>query len=235
MISIVIPVYNEAELIKPQLLKLQKQISSTNFISEIIVVDGGSTDETWPIATRLNFIQLVKSERGRAKQMNTGAKIATQPILYFLHVDSTPPPDFDRLIIEKVKKNQVAGCFCMKFNSSHPWLILMSWLTKINHPACRGGDQSLFISKTLFDEVGGFDEAYFIYEDNIMVAELYKRNKFTVIQQWLTTSPRLYEQFGVLKLQWIYIVVYFKKWRGAEAEEIYSYFKRKVKTQKKLR
>lgn len=228
MISIIIPVYNEAELIAQQLLKLQEQISSSNYVSEIIVVDGGSTDETFTIASKINFICLIKSEKGRAKQMNAGAYQANQEILYFLHIDSTPPKNFDNYIVEHVKKGKLAGCFCMKFDSKHPWLILMSWLTKINHKSCRGGDQSLYIKKTLFDEIGGYNETYPIYEDNIIIAELYKRKKFSVIQKWIFASPRLYDKLGVWKLQWIYIVIYLKSWQGADAEDIYKYFKQKV-------
>lgn len=230
MISIIIPVYNEAVLIEQQLFRLKKQISQHNYVKEIWVVDGGSKDQTKEIASTIDFINLVNSEKGRAKQMNAGAVLANQPILYFLHIDSTPPPNFDLLIVEQVKNNHPAGCFCMKFNSHHPWLILMSWLTKLNHSACRGGDQSLFITKKLFEAIGGYDETYPIYEDNILITALYKRKKFTVIQSWLTTSPRLYQKIGVWRLQWIYINIYYLKWRGANPNKIYAYFKEKIST-----
>lgn len=227
MISIVIPVYNEAELFQQQISLLKKRISKQNYIEEIIVVDGGSSDKTLEIAASIEGLKLLQSEKGRAKQMNAGAKLATQEIIYFLHIDTTPPENFDLFILNEIKKN-VAGCFCMKFRSKHPWLILMSWFTKINHPTCRGGDQSLFITKDIFEEIGGYDETYQIYEDNMLIGELYKRNQFTVIQKWVTASPRLYHKVGFWKLQWIYIMVYFKKWRGANPDELYVYFKRQV-------
>jgi hypothetical protein len=229
MISIVIPVYNEAELIKQQLLDLQKHISKKAYVKEIIVVDGGSTDKTREIASTLKFVKLIEAEKGRAKQMNAAAKIATQKILYFLHIDSTPPKEFDHYIVEEFQKNNLAGCFCMKFKSKHPWLSFMSWFTKINHSACRGGDQSLFISKALFNKIGGYNEAYQVYEDIILTNQLYQLNHFVVIQKWISASPRLYQKIGLWKLQWIYIVIYYKKWRGHHPDELYAYFEKKLK------
>lgn len=229
MISVIIPVYNEAELMEQQLNLLLKRTSRQQWVKEILVVDGGSSDTTREIAARIPFINLLFSEKGRAKQMNTGARHATQSILYFLHIDATPPQDYDQYIVESVKKNRLAGCFCMKLDSTHPWLILMSWFTKVNHKACRGGDQSLFISKNLFEEIGGYDETYTIYEDNILIAELYKKRQFTVIQQWIVASARMYEKVGVARLQWIYLMIYLKKMQGAHPDEMYSYFKNKLK------
>lgn len=228
MISIVIPVYNEAELIQQQISLLKQRISKQNYIEEIIVVDGGSKDKTLEIAASIEGIKLIQSEKGRAKQMNAGARISTLGILYFLHIDSTPPENFDIHIVEEIKNKNLAGCFCMKFRSNHPWLMLMSWFTKINHKSCRGGDQSLFITKELFEEIGGYNETYQIYEDNILIGELYKQKQFTVIQQWVTASPRLYHKVGFWKLQWIYIMIYFKKWRGADPNALYHYFKSKL-------
>ncbi|GGE09567.1 TIGR04283 family arsenosugar biosynthesis glycosyltransferase [Psychroflexus salis] len=229
MISIIIPVYNEAKIIKSQLLLLQQKLSKHNYVREIIVVDGGSTDQTFQIASTLDFIKLIKAKKGRAKQMNTAAKIANEKVLYFLHIDSTPPKDFDYYIAHQIQQKKYAGCFCMKFDSAHPWLMLMSWFTKLNHKACRGGDQSLFITKKLFNEVGRYNETYQIYEDNILIGKLYNKKQFTVIQKWITASPRLYRKLGVWKLQWIYLMIYFKKWRGAKPDEIYSYFQSKLK------
>ncbi|HBY69220.1 MAG TPA: glycosyl transferase family 2, partial [Flavobacteriaceae bacterium] len=80
----------------------------------------------------------------------------------------------------------------MQFDSNHWWLRLASWLTKFSWRACRGGDQSQFITRELFDEIGGYDESYIIYEDNILINELYDRSMFVVINKKLTSSARLY-------------------------------------------
>lgn len=260
MISIVIPVLNESKMIGNLLEHLSKNTTVKN-ISDIIVVDGGSTDDTQKIVSEfianndstdsqnellhskntevidrrvvnkvsaLN-IQLIHSERGRAKQMNSGAREAKGNILYFLHADAFPPKDFDQAIINEVKKGNDAGCFRMQFNSTHWWLRLASWLTQFPWRACRGGDQSQFITKALFEEIGGFDERYVIYEDNILINELYERKEFVVINKKIRTSARLYKKVGIWKLQYHFWAIYVKRWFGASAEEMLEYYKKHIR------
>jgi hypothetical protein len=165
--------------------------------------------------------------------MNKGARNAYGEIFYFLHADSFPPKNFDKYIISEVEKGNPAGCFRMKFDCNHWWLQLAGWFTKLSWRACRGGDQSQFITKKLFDEIGGFDESYIIYEDNILINELYERKKFVVIQQQLITSARLYKQKGVWKLQYHFMVIYLKRWLGADADKLYNYYLKNIKLSKK--
>ncbi|MDA9025699.1 TIGR04283 family arsenosugar biosynthesis glycosyltransferase [Flavobacteriaceae bacterium] len=230
-ISIIIPILNESKTIVSLLQYLIINSSSTN-ISEIIVVDGGSKDESFKLVSDFNLLNdkviLISSDRGRATQMNLGKQKATGTILYFLHADSFPPNGFDQLIINEVKKGNLAGCFKMKFNHHHWWLKLASWLTKFKWRACRGGDQSQYITKELFKEIGGFNEHYMIYEDNILINELYKRNKFKVIQKSIVTSARLYERKGIWTLQYHFFTIYLKRWMGASAEDIYNYYKKHI-------
>lgn len=245
-VSIIIPVLNEEQTIGNLLHHLVRSYSEEN-IAEILVVDGGSNDNTKEIiekkqsgraASRPNSknstpleetkIVLLNSPKGRAKQMNVGAKKASGNILYFLHADSFPPKDFDQHIINQVKHGNLAGCFKMKFNHSHWWLRLASWLTKFSWRACRGGDQSQFITKKLFEELGSFDEKFSIYEDNDLINKLYACNQFVVIQEWLTTSARRYENNGIWKLQYHFCTIYLKKWFGASAEELHRYYHKNI-------
>jgi len=259
MISIIIPVLNEVATIGKLLHHITQNASASN-ISEIIVVDGGSTDGTLHIIrdfvassdsqqrevlhreagknvldikfqtknfTRTNVL-LIHSEKGRAKQMNLGAKHATEKILYFLHADSFPPKDFDQLIITEVNKGNKAGCFRMQFDSNHCWLQLASWFTQFSWRACRGGDQSQFITKLLFNDIGGYNENYIIYEDNILINELYARKEYTVINKKIKTSARLYRKHGVWRLQYHFWTIYVKKWFGASADELFAYYKKYV-------
>lgn len=235
MISIIIPVLNEAANITNLLAYLTETISEKSNV-ELILVDGGSNDGTpklikdfIEIESDSILVQLITSEKGRAKQMNNGAQNASGEILYFLHADSFPPKNFDNYIISEVEKGNPAGCFRMKFDSNHWWLQLAGWLTQFRWRACRGGDQSQFITKALFDEIGGFDETYTIYEDNILINELYERNKFVVIQQEITTSARLYRQKGIWNLQYHFWTIYVKRWLGADAEELYNYYLKHIK------
>lgn len=245
MISIIIPVLNEAENIGKLLQHLRKNSDSKN-ISDIIVVDGGSTDGTKDIVlqfvsssdyqdseTRLELtnqiaVRLLNAQKGRAKQMNLGGKYAKSDILYFLHADSFPPKDFDQYIINEVRKGNEAGCFRMQFESNHWWLRLASWLTQFSWRACRGGDQSQFITKSLFEAIGGYNENYIIYEDNILINELYKRKQFVVINKKLKTSARLYKKVGIWKLQYHFWIIYIKRWLGASADEMLAYYKKNV-------
>lgn len=243
-LSIIIPILNEVETIN-HLLEHLLQNSSKENIAEIIVADGGSTDGSQQLISIFVSssaversqvgldsarpdIHLINSKKGRAKQMNTGSNFATGSILYFLHADSFPPKHFDQHIINEVKKGHLAGCFRLQFNHDHWWLRLASWLTQFSWRACRGGDQSQFITKTLFNDIGGFDESYTIYEDNILINELYKRKQFKVINKKIITSARRYKQHGIWKLQYHFWAIYVKKWFGASADELYAYYKRYI-------
>ncbi|TYA74821.1 TIGR04283 family arsenosugar biosynthesis glycosyltransferase [Seonamhaeicola marinus] len=241
-ISIIIPTLNEEAYIEKLLIHLLKNSSKEN-IKDIIIVDGGSTDNTEHLVNKVQNafsqtqntqtnIKFTSSEKGRAKQMNAGAKNALGSILYFLHADSFPPKNFDKLIINEVKKGNEAGCFKMKFNTNHLWLKLAGWLTQFSWKVSRGGDQSQFITTSLFKSIGGFDERFVIYEDNDLISKLYDRNQFVVIQEWLTTSPRCYAVNGVWKLQYHYWRIHLKKWLGADAKTLNNYYLKHVLVKK---
>ena len=225
-LSIIIPALNEAEGIK-SLLEHLKTSARDSELLEIIVVDGGSEDETIAFA-KAKYATTILAPKGRAKQMNAGAREAQGDILYFLHADSFPPEDYDALIYQEVQKNNLAGCFRMRFDSNHWWLRLASWFTQFSWRACRGGDQSQFISKKLFNEIGGFNEDFMIYEDNDLINKLYERNEFLVINKKLTTSARRYRKNGTWKLQYHFGAIHVKKWMGASAQELYDYYKSNI-------
>ncbi|MFI1745278.1 TIGR04283 family arsenosugar biosynthesis glycosyltransferase [Thalassobellus sediminis] len=228
LISIIIPVFNEVNNISPLLNHLSENASKEN-ISEIIFVDGGSTDgsqeKIQSFESLNNFkILLLNAEKGRAKQMNFGAKYAQGNILYFLHADSLPPKNFDAFITNQVNNGNQAGCFKMKFNSNHVWLKIAGWFTQFNWKSCRGGDQSLFITPLLFNTMGGYNEDFIIYEDNDFISKLYARNQFVVIPEWLTTSARCYKSNGIGKLQYHYWTIHIKKWLGASPKVLNDYY-----------
>ena len=179
-------------------------------------------------ATRPPDIKLFSSKKGRAKQMNTGAKAASAPILYFLHADSLPPKDFDRSILEAIKDDACAGCFRMKFDSKHPVLRFSQWFTRFNVRGCRGGDQSLFIKRSLFETLNGFDESYMVYEDCEFIGRLYDVGTFRVLPDYVTTSARKYRKNGAWTLQYHFTVIHLKKFFGASPEALFDYYSKNI-------
>jgi len=225
-ISIIIPVLNEGESIGSILAYLKNNSSKKN-IKEILIVDGGSTDQTLAIASQIGCTVLF-SPKGRAKQMNFGAKHATAEILYFLHADTLPPESFDASILEAFAYGSQTGCFQMKFDSKSRFLSFFAWFSRVNHKLCRGGDQSLFIAKTLFETSDGFNEDYMVYEDIEFIGRLYEVVPFKILPRHVKTSARRYEECGEVVLQYHFGMIHLKNYFGAGPEQLHDYYKRKV-------
>ncbi|WP_222981765.1 TIGR04283 family arsenosugar biosynthesis glycosyltransferase [Flagellimonas meishanensis] len=225
-ISIIIPVLNEERYIGP-LLEHLSRIAGTSNIGEILCVDGGSKDNTRTIAEQAGA-RVIKSKRGRAIQMNLGARVAHGDILYFLHADTFPPKDFDKKILHAVEKGFETGCFRMKFDTRHPFLRFFAWFSRINHSLCRGGDQSLFVSRTIFLESGGFNEAYLIYEDSEFIRRLYRHTRFKVLPDYVITSARKYRELGWMRLQFHFAMIHLKNYLGAGPDELFRYYRKHV-------
>ncbi|MEE9362651.1 MAG: TIGR04283 family arsenosugar biosynthesis glycosyltransferase [Cellulophaga sp.] len=226
LLSIVIPVLNEAEHIGKLITHLWEN-SSQKYAIEIIVVDGGSIDNTVAIATD-SGATVFHSKKGRAKQMNFGARKAKGDILYFLHADTFPPKHFDSHILKATNRNYSVGCFRMKFDSTNKILQLSGWMTRINLRICRGGDQSLFITKELFVKSKGFNEGFIIYEDNEFIGRMYQMTTFTILPYYVSTSARKYKKNGVLKLQYHFSIIHLKKLFGTSPTRLYEYYKRNI-------
>ncbi len=226
LISIIIPVLNEEKHIF-NLLSHLKESASNQYIKEIILVDGGSTDNTIKIAKKLG-VKVVHSTKGRAKQMNFGAQNALGKILYFLHADTYPPSNFDSLIFEARLKGRAVGCFRMRFDSNSWFLSFFAWFSRVNHTICRGGDQSLFIDKEIFISANGFDESYEIYEDNEFIRRISKQHHFTVLPEYVVTSARKYREKGVARLQYYFGVIHLKSILGQARKSLATIIKEKL-------
>jgi len=225
-ISIIIPVLNESAIIADILNHLKTNITSTQVI-EVIVVDGGSTDNTIAIA-KANGAKIISSKKGRAKQLNCGANNASGNLLYFLHADTYTPLGFDQLIIDAYDKGSITGCFRMKFDSNNIVLKFFGWLSRFNHTSCRGGDQSLFITKELFKRMNGFNENYIIYEDCEFINRIYKETPFTVLPKNVITSARKHNEIGWLKVQFYFGMIHLKNRLGASPNELHKYYLEKI-------
>ncbi len=227
-ISIIIPVLNEAAYIGKLLDHLKKQAYDEREL-EYLVIDGGSLDATVQIASR-EATKVISSKKGRARQMNLGAAHATGQLLYFLHADTFPPKYFDQYILEAHQQGFPVGCFRMQFDSKNPFLRFFAWLSRINHTLCRGGDQSLFITKASFQNTGGFNEDYLIYEDSEYIGRLYKTMKFRVLPHNVITSARKYRQKGWLKVQFHFAMIHLKNHLGAGPKDLFQYYKKNILT-----
>lgn len=225
MISIIIPAYNEALQISKTVKTVLKNCSDTNNI-EIIISDGKSTDNT--IASIQDLpIHLVSSPiRGRAAQMNYGAGKAKGEILFFLHADTIPPKDFDKIITDVVSGKCKAGSFRLRFDHDHWFLKFHSWFTRFNINPFRFGDQGMFIQKSLFKSIKGFDEKYLVFEDQEIIARIKQNSKFCIPKYAAITSARKYLQFGIYKTQLVYYRIYFLYKSGVSQEKLMALYKR---------
>lgn len=226
-LSIIIPLINEAAYIGQLLAWITEHASKEN-IAEVIVVDGGSTDGSLEIIAAFKNVSLLNSPKGRAKQLNAGARLAKGDILYFLHADSFPPKGFDEKIIQAVRDGNT-GSFRLKFEQPNHFLLKIApWFTQFNYPLFRGGDQSLFITQQQFETLGGFDERYIIFEDIELIQRIYRRFPFIVIDGYVTTSARKFRQYGTWFLYFHFFMIHLKSWLGATPDDLFRYYSKNI-------
>ena len=178
MISIIIPVLNEEENLRKLIPTIFQNSTGNQF--EIIVVDGGSTDDSALIAKCLGAKVIQSPERSRAAQMNLGAQNATGGIFYFVHADTIIHPDFETDIIQAVSSGIDAGCYRYQFDSSSFLLKMNAWFTRFNGILAGGGDQTLFVRREVFESLGGYEEYYTIMEDFELVGRIKKKYNFRI-------------------------------------------------------
>ena len=217
-LSVVIPAYNEENEIAETVALVKEK--GHDLIEEIIVVDGQSTDNTEAEARSAGAKVVISPRKGRAAQMNVGAEQASAEILYFLHADTRPPDDFAESVCDAIEKGYHAGCFQLTFDEDHFLLDLYAWFTRFDIDAFRFGDQSLFIQRDVFFAIEGFREDHIVMEDNEIVRRIKDEYDFTIIDEAVETSARLYREVGVLKLQFVFFLIYVLYFLGVEQETL---------------
>lgn len=218
MVSIIIPVLNEEEQMSLISERVRKSFGKVAY--EVIIVDGGSTDRSPDVARRYGFRVLRCGERGRARQMNFGARHASGEILYFLHADTIPPVDAGSVIMQAIQTDSDAGCFRLRFDDDHPALRFYSWFTGFDIDLFRFGDQSLFIRREAFEETGGFDEDLMVMEDQDFVRRIKKGYAFRILPDEVVTSARKYRQNGYIRLQLIFALILLLYYIGLSQKAI---------------
>lgn len=206
-ISIIIPTYNEAQHISRTVTHLRKY-SRANVI-EILVVDGGSTDETVTLAASAGALVLQAPEKGRAIQMNYGARHSRGAVLYFVHADTLPPDTYVQDIENACAKGWQIGNFRYRFDSKSLLLRFNAFFTQFSFMFCQGGDKTLFVHRDLFFSLGGYDTRYVVMEEYDFLRRAKKAGfQWVVLPCPCLVSARKYEYNSWLKVQLANIVVF---------------------------
>jgi rSAM/selenodomain-associated transferase 2 len=217
-LSIIIPCLNEAEGIAATLRTLQ---GFRHRGAEVIVVDGGSSDDT--VARAAPYAdRTLGAPRGRAVQMNAGARLAQGTILLFLHADCRLPDEADGLIIDGLNRERKSwGRFDVRIAHDHPLLrlvgTLMNWRSRATGIAT--GDQGLFVTRSLFEAAGGFPEIA-LMEDIALSRCLKRFGTPLCLAHRMTVSGRRWEKHGVLRtiiFMWRLRLAY---WLGADPSKL---------------
>jgi rSAM/selenodomain-associated transferase 2 len=221
-LSIVIPVFNESDQVEHCLKMLQNLRVKGH---EVIVVDGGSHDNTVSLASPLCDL-VVRSKKSRATQMNAGAVKATGECLLFLHADTSLPSNAHELCSQIQSSQKKWGRFdvCLSgknylFRVIERCMNIRSRLTGI-----ATGDQAVFVCKALFNEINGFPEIA-LMEDIAISRLLLKHTKPLCFKEKVLSSSRRWEKNGIIKTilkMWMLRLLYFFHFDTNKLEKKYS-------------
>lgn len=221
-ISVIIPVLNEANRIGSLLERL---VDTDNV--EIIVVDGGSQDETVTVA-RSHNVQVISTPPGRACQMNAGAARATGDILLFLHGDTRLPDNFDGLIRQGLQEPKtIAGAFELRIDSQQFGLRLIEQLVnwRSRFFSMPYGDQAIFLKATVFHDIGGFPSLP-IMEDFEFIRRLQPLGQITIVPASVLTSGRRWERLGIIQTTLINQLIILGYFGGFSSEKLAQFYKK---------
>lgn len=220
-ISIIIPVLNEEKAIQALLQQLQ---ACRQLGHEVIVVDGGSTDDTVLIAKPL-VDKIIQSGTGRADQMNSGAVEARGDVLWFLHADTIIPHNALEPILQAMKNNNW-GRFNVKLSGSP---VLFRVIEKMmNARSCISGiatgDQGIFVKKHHFELAKHYPNIP-LMEDIELSKKLKKISWPVCLKEELITSSRRWEQNGILSTVLLMWRLRFLYWLGVSAAKLARQYK----------
>ena len=200
MISVIVPVLNEAERITELISSLQ----SLDGEKEIIISDGGSTDGTREKLSALRNITVINSPSGRARQMNAGAKVSSGNILWFVHADSLVSPSSLHDIERAISDGAIGGFFRLKFYDADDKF--MKFIERTSHTRAKNfclifGDQGLFMRRNVFDGLGGFADVSLMedWEISRRLRTFHRLGLIHALDTVIGTSARRYTQNGRLK------------------------------------
>jgi len=217
-ISVIIPALNEAENILGSLESISKQQGDF----EIIVVDGCSVDGTADVARKHS--RVIHSEKGRAIQMNAGARHACGEVLVFMHADSHLPQNALSMLRRALADPRIlGGTFILRFDSQKFLLRLIAFFTRLRFRFFHYGDQGIFVRRTIFEELGGFKQMP-IMEDIDFLQRLHRRGQVTLIKQPVTTSARRFLRHGIIRQQLLDIILVVLYLLGVSPEKLSKWY-----------
>ena len=193
-LCIVVPVLDEAQTLA---LRLQALQAFRQRGARVVVVDGGSQDDTLAIAKDHADLALL-APRGRAAQMNAGAAACPADVLLFLHADTALPDNADVLVRRATLGPFFWGRFDVHIDSQRPLLRMVSMLMNLRSrwTGITTGDQALFVRHDLFRQIGGFPELP-LMEDIAISRALKQHGRPACLKERVTTSARRWERHGV--------------------------------------
>ena len=195
-VSIIIPTYEEIRGIRETLAAVRRLEGDF----EVLVVDGLSGDGT-PDAVRSEGVACYPAPRGRASQMNEGARRAVGSVLLFLHADTLLPPEAHRAIETALADPTVdGGCFRLEYDDDHPLLRLSAFLTRSTNRLVHYGDSAYFVRAERFHELGGY-RTLPILEDLDLWTRLRRHGRLVVLDAAVTTSARRFTRNGAVRQQ----------------------------------
>jgi rSAM/selenodomain-associated transferase 2 len=216
MVSIIIPVLNEAEHLRALLARLTQEPGEP----EIIVADGGSTDLTDGVLTQFPKIKKTVTLPGRGRQMNAGARAARGEVLLFLHCDTYAPPGaIAELPALLASQNADFGAFRIRFDPP-VWLPqLLAVATRLASPWCCFGDQGIFVRSEFFFATGGFPEIPLL-EDVHWVRAAGKRGRMVRAPHAVVSSARRFEKVGTVRQSWRNLSILIRDLFGQDPSEL---------------
>jgi rSAM/selenodomain-associated transferase 2 len=226
-LSIIVPVLNEQAGIAAMLQDLSGLRARG---AEVIVVDGGSRDDTVALARPL-CDHLITAPRGRAAQMNAGAGVARGDVLLFLHADTGLPADSDRLVLEGLAASgRPWGRFDVRIDGRHPLFPLIAAMMNLRSrlTGIATGDQAIFVDRSAFAAVGGFPDIA-LMEDIVLSRRLKRLGRPLCLRARALTSGRRWEKHGVVRTiltMWRLRLAFFLGAEPAKLAASYDYVPR---------
>ena len=219
MISVIIPALNEVENILTTIESVRQQDQA----AEIIVADGGSVDGTQEIV-RLHA-QVIDSPRGRAVQMNAGARAATGDVLLFLHGDSRLAPGALAKMQQILDNPRIAGgSFTLVFDIDNFWLRFYTFCSTIDCVCFRYGDQGIFVRRAVFEQMRGYAEIP-LMEDIDLMRRLPRYGRRVLIRNYpVTTSARRFIEHGIVRQEALNVALVAAWFAGARPQTLARWY-----------